>query len=312
MSLLAPGLSARIKGFPNRKPLQLLPFYPALVAPEWEGFWRDAFHVLPFWSGGKFFDVIQNKTWTATPAATSGSLELIAKSRGLALDWTDSSLTNDEHLTIDKRHLGLLMAKSTWTFFYETTTTSQRAFAGIFNTGLTTGLQILINSNSIGDLDAGKLHVFLRDEDSSLLRSGFTSDNANLNTGNPTLLTVVIDKAKGSSDGIICYLNGIKVPLTYGTSGTGVNFVDFEFDLAIGTRNNRSTFDLPWFGRFYYATVHTAIFSEAEAKHLASDPFGPFRTRSLPLFLPSVVTDTFDTALLGSSSPRWDRKMRVY
>lgn len=29
------------------------------------------------------------------------------------------------------------------------------------------------------------------------------------------------------------------------------------------------------------------------------------------LFLPSAV-DTFDTALLGSSSPRWDRKVRVY
>jgi len=160
---------------------------------------------------------------------------------------------------------------------------------------------------------------FVRVESSNVLRFFLASTVENTQDIEST--TTVTDgnlhhfvAVKGAGNDIRLYLDGVSEgsPVITGSLASFVSNDDIFLATAFtGLGDPADVF----IGQLFDIRINMAAFPEA----LAYSLYGPSTRWDLYhelgrvsyLFLPSV-TDTFDTALLGSSSPRWDRKMRIY
>lgn len=246
---------------------------PALVAPEWQSLYRDIYFNIPMW-GLPPFDHHQKVI-----LSTFSAVNFTANTFGQVINWPDgSSDATGDYLTHPTKLLGSRLEKSSFTFVYSTVTTAIRAFFGTFNTGTATGIQAFVNSNKTETIDAGKLYFFVRDEDGSALSASTTNDTVPAsNSGGVHIVTIVLDKALGSSGGIQIWFNGVEQAVDYNDVGAGTNFVDFGFDLAIGARNNRGVFEKTYFADMYFLVCHTRVLEDDEIIRWHKNPFGPFR-----------------------------------
>ena len=286
MSLLAPGLSARIKGFPNRKPGKLLPFYPGLVAPEWGWFWDSAIAVFPAWeNAGLPADLVSGGFATLA----SGGFGWSGSRLGTVLDFqagnaADLNASNSQNLD----GLGDLSLVS----YFLQTASDPTTDRGIFG-------------NQSGSLDSA--HLYSAEVSNTWyfrFREGGSTDFIAIDKVDTTKPTLLIGTRSGTNGDVYSYVGGALEATANAVVNSGV--LDNTTDLQIGHSPVR------YYSHFsFFNSAHNRVLSASERLQLARDPFGPFHTRSLPLFLPSAV-DTFDTALLSSSSPRWDRRMRIY
>ena len=255
-------------------------FDSGLVSPEWQEFWGSSYYGLPFWAGGQPYDLIRRQF-----LAVNGDPQFTSNIGGVGWDFDG---TGDYFLHPD-RSFGSKLAKHTVTFLFNTTTTAQDVLWGVFNDGPNLGAQLFLNTNSESDSDANKMRYFVRDNDAQNLGAAFTSD-VTFNDGKDHIVSFIFDGVKAGSDGIICVLDSIEVPLTYGSTETAVNFSDFEYDPAIGARNLQGSVDFLYTGFIYYALFNETNLSVALVKKLHADPFGPFRmVDEAAFFVPAAV-----------------------
>lgn len=285
MSLLAPGLSARIKGFPNRKPEQLLPFYPGLVAPEWEPLWAKASlainvnGALPqFDYATKQLGVVSGTGMTRETAPVLGPSVRFPGATSDAIQFSGRPPVSPTKIT-----MALLVHRDNVGSFEEmlTTSTANSGFRlGVNNDNpdhfaLTKGGVISITSTIVFPIAANVFcaasHSEISDEVVYLVK--------NLDTGEVLTQTLTNGQAAVAGNG------------TYQFGG----FTTFGWD-----------------GPISMGFICEEFFPLSFLRMWADDPFGPFRTRSLPLFLPSVAAEVPNITSMISSTPRWDSKVRFY
>ncbi len=241
-----------------------------LIEPKWNWFWPDLFYELPFWGPGLPYDIKQRKFLTAVgppnfgPAIGGGA-------------WSFDGST--EYFKHPDRTFSRHLAKHTTTFIFNTTDTAQiQTLWGVFNDGTNTAVRLLLNADDNGILSDGKINFIVRATGGPSQLGGGSISATNLNDGEDHIITMIVDKALGSSDGIIIILDGIKVPLAYNSGGTAVDFAaNFEYDPGIGVQNARDSFSKFFLGDIYYAPFHKTNLTVAQVQQLHRDPYGPFR-----------------------------------
>lgn len=297
MSLLAPGLSARIKGFPNRKPPVLLPFYPSLVAPEWGSFWKNSLGAGPLWeNAGLPIDLVSGQLASSvgtTSEWTTTGIGPALNHPNSTQSWVELSLPRLEELTFPFTLIwaGRIVDDGSDGFIFQTQDHADKGtvYAGASIQIKTSGAnhEIILQIGDGGGSGSGNRLTFN------------WVDQLDFD------VNIVISVTAKSTTDIDGYKNGILMPdpTTSGTgSGLGTSAI---YNGRLGGLQALTYKTHMW------AVINGEITARKHFK-IARDPFGPFRTHSLPLFLPSVAAAPFDTALLGSSSPRWDRRMRIY
>jgi hypothetical protein len=133
--------------------------------------------------------------------------------------------------------LGQSLITSTWEFWIQTTSTAQGAVFGTFNTGTTQAIQVLLNSNNTGALSAGSTYFYIRDN-TGLQFQGSISTNiydGNLHHVKWTVTSATTYQVR---------VDKVDQTVSYGLTQSPATFVNFEFPLMVGARNNRGTADL--------------------------------------------------------------------
>lgn len=312
MSLLAPGLSARIKGFPNRKPPALLPFSPGHVAPEWKWFWDGVQAVWPVFTifGGEAGnDAVNSQSIFPNqlgpfhvPENSTGS-KLLPTHIGPALRVGDGTGSQawPHHWQADT---GLPFitpgSEGTVVFHHRSTMTP-------------TNLDTYVKLGLIGDganANIGWLFI-ARDTPGDMSFEVFQGASRFFARGNANIIDEdFLDIGTWQIGGRLkLHQNGVETADAAAPTSGSLNF-DASWGVDLGNLNNVNSRAAQF--NLYYLAILNIKMSPGQISQLNADPFGPLRTRSLPLFLPAVAADTFDTALLGSSSPRWDSRMRFY
>lgn len=255
-----------------------------LTEPEWEWFWTDLEWFLPMWSGPAPYDVIQRDFLTLQ----SGTPTLQPRRAGLGFSFDGI----DDYFTHPDLSLSRLLAKHTITVFLNTISTGkERSVWGTFNNDTTVGIDFALNVDSAGALDGNKIRYFLRDDAGSAMGAATTNDTKVVwNDGADHAITCILDKAKGSSGGLQILVDGISEAISYDSSGTGINFAtDFDFVAAVGSRNNRGSFQQEFLGHMYYLAIHSGVKAPSEIKDLHTDPLGPLRRRKEAAFFVPVA-----------------------
>lgn len=305
MSLLVSGLSARIKGFPNRKPPILLPFSPSLAAPEWKWFWDSCI-------------------WAVIPGGSRNN-ELISGAAGTLVDPGLSNWNGVTEGGMGLESLDSFDGGAYWPQNSIVNTKLTRNFTMISYSelNLSQTWRVLINipwdSTTFGDpwghlmFQRGSSGVngqgVLRYTDSGANGYLIASDNGYMPSGqNPlTLYSVTRNEATG-----VFYLDGVQ----YGSSKTFGTNVDIGFnqDNPVNVFQAHEV-DQVWSqtdGINLYSAILNIGATAAQMQQLGRDPFGPFRTESRPLFLPSDAPDNIEIAPMLSPTARFDRRVRIY
>ncbi len=290
MSLFSVGQSPRLKGFPNRKPLQLLPFYPSLVAPEWEWFYKGDEGTWPVWDGGgdtvrdlsghNRHASITNGTWVATPSGlgldlATGYINVGSASQFPMGATTGQPFTVGMRFTLDSHTQGV-----------------SQSFFGYFDGTRAFQCQVRVASNP----DAYRLLYGPNPFDQpfgGLVTAGehfiiFTFSTAGVGRFYVDRQLVATDPSPQGD------FTPVSVDFIFGARGTASSGRDGHMD-----------------GKIDYCFFRSVEWSGEQVGLLFDSPYGPFRTRSLPLF-PSSAADTLDVAQMLSPTPRWDSKVRFY
>ena len=303
MSLLTPGLSARIKGFPNRKPPALLPFPPGLIAPEWGWFWKKAVFVVPLWEGGgRPRDIAINPRAQQLVGTLSGNAMWEGRS---GIGFAAGADDRVDFGTVNMIGPG---ANNKLTVEVLTSVNGTSVDQALFSNGPVTNLAGDSNWFLWWDKAAA---ISSRTDTVSFGVVDASDDLLSRVEGSNNLLTAgevthIVAQFQQTPETLKLYINGVLDQEDTDLNGVNPDNIEIE-PLQLGAAGSAKELD----GSIGLAVVYWDFLTPREILKRARDPFGPFHTRSLPLFIPSAI-DTFDTALLGSSSPRWDRKVRVY
>jgi len=116
------------------------------------------------------------------------------------------------------------------------------SLCGTANDGTTVLFDIKLNCYWDDTVAAGKIRVLLRDKDGKDGKAvnGYVDSNTGITNGNWHHLVVTID---GSNNAIQIILDGVSQSVTYYQKNTPSSFVNFQYPMAIGARNNRGTLD---------------------------------------------------------------------
>ena len=149
---------------------------------------------------------------------------------------TFSSASSQDVLTSNALGFGQLLDGSSFEFVLSTTTTTrgERLF-GTYNDGATTGIDIGLNENGVGNaLLENAVRLYIRDE--SGVDYGATFQNADLFDGNYHHVVLTYD----STNGLLGYVDGVAQTITVGNTGAAATFTsDFDYDPTLAARNVR-------------------------------------------------------------------------
>jgi hypothetical protein len=277
VSLFGQGTSPRIKGFPDRKPEQLIPFSSALVAPEWGWFWKRLNTALPLWErmGSP------NNLADSNVATLVGSASWDTGKNGVAVDIPGGS---GDKITVSGLPTG---TNAPFSITMTLNPNSLGAFTNLFFVGdRVTDNGTLCFINNTVDLRFG----FWNGTDVDITQP--------LVVGTTTVVTCTFDGADARLyiDGL---LKGGPLSATHSISNSQGHF---------GASNIVGN---EWDGPIFSIYVHERVLTDTECFLIGRTPFGPFHTSVRPLFLPTAVA-TLDVAQMLSPTPRWDNRMRFY
>ncbi|MBC7088671.1 MAG: LamG domain-containing protein, partial [Tissierellales bacterium] len=118
-------------------------------------------------------------------------------------------------------------------FWFKTTSTSPQSILGVFNTGSTTGISIVLNLTATGNA-AGKFRFFIRDNNADVTE--YCTTNAYPQIYNDNWHHIVMIR-NGAS--MTFYLDGVSILLTQTGFENAAVFSTFTYDLYLGNGNNR-------------------------------------------------------------------------
>ncbi len=284
MSLLASGLSSRIRGFPNRKPPALLPFYSAFVAPEWRWFWGPNLRAAyPFWEGtGTIFNHGVVPRQAATLSNSTGSWGGTIKD--LAFDLPGVS---NADARFDLPLLGI-SGNTDRTVLVYCRLDNATSIKTICSWGAVPTRQSCTLHTSAAN--AGDLYVAHRSRDiHTTSGSQFTAGTwhlIGLRYVGPGVITVdsvniFLDETIFSGSGVLTRI---------GSEDGAPDTVDADYFIG----NDVDAVDARAFdGPIAWAAFFDKALPDAEYLRIARDPFGPFRTESRPLFISGARISDF-------------------
>lgn len=142
-------------------------------------------------------------------------------------------------------------------WFKMTSTASQFLMGSVEAGGMY--LEVYLNYGTANG--AGRLRCSLRDDDNSLLQA-YKNTNLGFTNGNWHFLLVEFWKSEHM---VSVFLdNALIIPLTYSSSGTGCNFVNFTYPLYLGARNLNGSMSLPYTGQLDAIMIFNKIITEGE------------------------------------------------
>jgi len=301
VSLFGPGISPRLKGFSDRKPSALLPFHPALVAPEWGWFWDSAVWVVPFWEiGGQPRDLKRNTFPILTSHKVVGGRQPTLWSSGSLGAAGEADEITDHWLFLDGAEASAAidypLSNTTMAVIVEKTDGTDRN-SGTFGA----------NAAAMVGTERCSINLPWGDGNYYWDFGGFSSGTTRLIISSPSTTGIRRVVMRAGARGMAVWQDGVELG-SHATANPGRTGLNADQTPALNHGADTDDGDL---AKYYFWGCFNSEWTDAQILQWSRDPFGPFRTQSLPLFLPSVA-DSFDVAQMLSPTPRWDNRMRFY
>ncbi len=257
---------------PDQKPDEW-GFDPGLVAPEWAWFWENTVGVWPLWSNSTITALdISGNGFNATPV---NGPALITTEAGKALELL---LASSHYINVGTMNgwaknwgagltINVLMRTSMALIKW---LAGGRDSAGNINR-----IDLRINANSVGAVDAGKIQLIMYDDASTGLIGATTSDTDPLfNDGEIHLITATYNPLVNE---LGLSVDGVSQDITYDLQGTPSSFSAQTQPLYFGGFNNVGVLLSQTNVDILYMSIHSTVFPTFEIRQLSQDPFGPFR-----------------------------------
>jgi len=153
-------------------------------------------------------------------------------------------------------------------------TTHMFSLMGSYNDGLSSCLDLGINSDSNDNLNAGYIYGYIRDEDGVAQDLGVcVQTNTGVTDGNLHCIVIVLHLSAGTAE---IYVDGIAQTVTIEEAGTPDNRADFAYDLTIGARNIRGALDKYFNGIIDMPIIYNRGLYASEIAQLYWNPFCMF------------------------------------
>lgn len=149
---------------------------------------------------------------------------------------------SDDRIAVPFPSLGSKLANGyvTFNWWVRTTETSVTVPLGTIDDSTSNALQFFYNRDSSASQSSGYFYCFIRDDSGSNQFEFATSNDVGFNDGSWHMLTTVVEP---SSQTASIYVDGSSVSVSIGTNTSDTAPADFQFDVGIGARNLRGTFD---------------------------------------------------------------------